>query len=306
MTHKPTSEFTPSTNHQTGAAQRRDQVPRVLVPLDGSRHALAALPVARALAKLTRATIHLVHIGEPTLPPQELLAKLGLDVHAIRSAILHQSSGDPAESIVRQATEIRSACIVMCMYTEQTEPTGRLGSVAQAVVRSASCPVILVPPVRGHQSLLLRHILLPYDGTPTTASALGSALEIAERAKAELLVLHVVTAGTRFAGEPGFISAPCYVDQAQHEWPAWSREFLRRACCSRGVGAKLKLRVVLAVGKPEMEVLRCAREQHVDLIVLAWHGQLDAARAAIVKPLLRDAPCPLLLLRVARPSRAGE
>src|SRR5918996_1104744 len=123
-------------NNETRPSQGRDQLPRVLVPLDGSVHALAALPVARALAKLTRAAVHLVYIAEPTVPPQQVLHKLGLGVHHVRSAVVHQASGDPAEGIMRWATEIKSACIVMCMYTGQTEPTGGLGSVGQGVGRN--------------------------------------------------------------------------------------------------------------------------------------------------------------------------
>jgi nucleotide-binding universal stress UspA family protein len=306
MNHKRTSELSRSTRQKKSAAQRRDQVPLVLVPLDGTAHALAALPVARALAQLTRATIHLVYIAEPTLPAHEALHKLGLGAHRVRDAVLHQASGDAAEGIIRWATEINSACIVMCMYTGQTEPTGGLGSVARAVAHSAPCPVVLVPPARGRQPFLLEHILLPYDGTPTTAAALDPALEIAQLAKAELLVLHVVTPGRCYAGEPGSVSAPRYVDQPQHDWPAWSHAFLRRAFSSRGVDQKLKLRVALAVGKPEAEVVHWARDQHIDLIVLAWRGHFEGARAAVVKAVVREAPCPLLLLRVTLPSHPNE
>lgn len=293
-------------NNETSPSHGRGQLPRLLVPLDGSVHALAALPVARVLAKLTRATVHLVYIAESTVPPQQVLHKLGLGVHHARSAVVHQASGDPAEGIVRWATEIKSACIVMCMYTGQTEPTGGLGSVGQTVVRNAPCPVVLVPPARGQQPLLLQQILLPYDGTPTTAAAFGPALAIAQRAKAELFVLHVVAAGTPPPAEPGSVTAPRYVDQAQHEWPAWTHEFLRRACALRGVKRKLKLRLALAVGEPGGEIIRFARDQNVDLIVLAWHGQPVAARAAIVKTVVREAPCPLLLLRVTPPAWPNE
>jgi nucleotide-binding universal stress UspA family protein len=285
-------------NNETRQLHGRDQLPCVLVPLDGSVHALAALPVARALAKLTRASIHLVHIAEPTLPPQEALHKLGLGVHGVRSTVLHQASGDPAHGIVHWATEIKSACIVMCMYTGQSEPANGLGSVSRAVMCNASCPVVLVPPVRSRQPYLLKHILLPYDGALTTAAALGPALEIAQLAKAELLVLHVVTPGICSAVDPGSVSAPLYVDQPQHEWPAWSRAFLRRALCARPLARKVKLRVALAAGKPEIEVARWAGDRRVDLLVLAWRGQYEAARAAIVKTAIREAPCPVLLLRV--------
>jgi nucleotide-binding universal stress UspA family protein len=306
VNQKPMAELTFSTNREASLARPGDRVATILVPLDGSLHALAALPVARVLAELAQGVIHLAHVAEAILPAQEVLHKLGLSARDARDAVVHQAAGDPAEAIARLAREQQSALIVMCMYTGQKEPSGGLGSVGQAVLRTAPCPVVLVPPARGHQPLLLQHILLPYDGTPTTAAALGPALEIAQRAKAELLVLHVVTAGTPLPAEPGSISAPRYVDQAQHEWPAWTRGLLRRACLSQDLDRKLKLRVALAVGEPGAEIVRFARDHRVDLIVLGWHGQIEPARAAVVKAVIRDAPSPLLLLRVASPSRPAE
>lgn len=50
----------------------------VLVPLDGSTHAMAALPVARVLAELEGASLRILHVGEPLLPPRDLLDTLGL------------------------------------------------------------------------------------------------------------------------------------------------------------------------------------------------------------------------------------
>ncbi len=48
--------------------------PPVVVPLDGSAHALAALPVARVLGELYGAPIRVVHVREEGLPPRELAA----------------------------------------------------------------------------------------------------------------------------------------------------------------------------------------------------------------------------------------
>ena len=36
--------------------------PIILVPLDGSKQALAALPVAKALGKIERATLYILHV----------------------------------------------------------------------------------------------------------------------------------------------------------------------------------------------------------------------------------------------------
>ena len=43
--------------------------PVILVPLDGSKQALAALPVAKVLGEIERAALHILHVGEPVLAP---------------------------------------------------------------------------------------------------------------------------------------------------------------------------------------------------------------------------------------------
>jgi universal stress protein A len=142
----------------------------------------------------------------------------------------------------------------------------------------------------------LRHVLLPHDGSPTTAALARPALEYVARTDAELLVLHVVAPGASRLAEPGSFSAPLYVDQSQYEWPAWVQEFLERAYCPPE--ETKRLRMALAVGEPGDEISRFARDNHVDLIVLGWHGALNAEHATTVRAVLRVPPCPLLLLRL--------
>jgi nucleotide-binding universal stress UspA family protein len=273
------------------------QGPMIFVPLDGSVHAQAALSVARVLARLVDGTLHLVHIGESTLPPRELLRKLGLATDDVRGAVVEQAGGDAAVSIVRLARAPTCAYIVMCPYTGQQEPVDELGGVARDVLHMASCPIVLVPPAQEQRPWRLRHILLPHNGTPTTTAALGPALELACRADAELLVLHV--AGTQAAPppEPGAITTPRYEDQAHHEWPTWAHEFLQRACCVKPPEGMPRLRLALAVGDPGAEIIRSARDHRADLVALGWHGDLESDQPLVAKAVIRAMPCPLLMLR---------
>jgi nucleotide-binding universal stress UspA family protein len=273
------------------------EAPMIFVPLDGSVHAQMALSVARALAQLVGATLHLVHIGESTLPHRELLRKLGLAADDVRGAVVEQAGGDAAASIVRLARAPTCAYIVMCPYTGQQEPVDGLGGVARGVLHTASGPIVLVPPAQDQRTWRLRHILLPHDGTPTTTAALGPALELARRADAELLVLHVAGARTAPPVEPGAITPPQYEDQAHHEWPTWASEFLQRACCVNPSEEMPRLRLTLAVGDPGPEIIRTARGYRADLVVLGWHGDPESDKPPAAKAVIREMPCPLLMLR---------
>ncbi len=270
----------------------------VLVPLDGTAHALAVLPAARAVADLVQATVHIVHVRDHALPMPELLSHLGLTSEDVHGAVVSQAVGEPAANIVQFAEQRQSACIVLCPYTTQKPPGDELGHVALHVVRWAPCPVVLVPPERDRRPVSWRHILVPYDGTPTTARALTPALEIAERANAKVSVLHVAAAKTLPAVEVGTLTAPRYVDQPQYEWPVWRDEFLQRICQSDPRCAE-RMRVVMAVGEPVPEIVRFVQEHSVDLIVLVWHTMLAPERIAIGKAVIRDSPCPLLLIRIS-------
>jgi nucleotide-binding universal stress UspA family protein len=58
----------------------------------------------------------------------------------------------------------------------------------------------------------------------------------------------------------------------------------------------------LATGDPGNEIVRFAAEHEASLIVLAWHGRLDAERAAAMKTVLARASCPVLVLPVHAPA----
>jgi nucleotide-binding universal stress UspA family protein len=55
---------------------------------------------------------------------------------------------------------------------------------------------------------------------------------------------------------------------------------------------------VLGRGEPAAEILRVAREQSADLIVLAWKGNWAPEHAATLKAVVREAPCPLVVVHI--------
>ena len=268
--------------------------PIILVPLDGSKQALAALPVAKVLGEIERAALHILHVGEHELAGDELRSRLGREASLLDGFTIDARVGTPAVEILQVAGEIRPQVIVMCKHSG-AERGKMLGRTAMKVLHDARCPVVLVPPERGVAPWHLQHVLVPHDGTPSTSAALQPAAELAERGHAELLVVHVT--GSRAApAEPGSLTTPRYVDQPQHEWPAWTTEFLNRLACVCPLG-HLNVRIILAHGDIATEILRLSKKQSTDLIVLAWRGIWGAPRAATMKGILREAQCPTMVVR---------
>lgn len=149
-----------------GFASRTDGQPRVLaVAFDGSPESDLALEVARGLAEATGATVRVVAVHEPFTSPTAGLAPMGAaDVGAVtqREAMeerLHDAvsalpaslrakglllKGHAAEELLKE-TDLGVDLLIM--GSRGHGPLGRvlLGGVSAKVVRSAPCPVLVMP-----------------------------------------------------------------------------------------------------------------------------------------------------------------
>ena len=255
----------------------------VLVPLDGSVHATAAVPVARGLAELFHATLAVLHVTDDALASAALVERMKLSCEDVRGLVVERRPGAAAAVIVQEAAERHAALIVMCPQIRTDRRSRALGSVAEAVLRAALCPVVLVPPARGRKHWALRRLLVPHDGTPTSAATIGPASRFASMAAAELVVLHVATAGAERPTEPGTLVSPRYVDQPQHEWPAWAQEFLDRLRAVGGATDGVDIRLAVAQGEAGSAIVefRATERQRSHRI---WAG------AACSNPTVRG-PC---------------
>ena len=133
----------------------------VLVPLDGSTHATTAIPVARGFGELLNATVALLHVSDDDLTAAALIERMKLSGEDVPGHIIEHRSGAAAAAIVKEAGERHAAMIVMCPQIRTDLRSRALGSVAAAVLRTAPCPVVLVPPARGHKRWVLASTAAP-------------------------------------------------------------------------------------------------------------------------------------------------
>ena len=142
----------------------------------------------------------------------------------------------------------------------------------------------------------LKRILLPTDFSAHSATATKYACELAARFDAELHLLH--TLEVHLASTPGFgmgLALPRYV----HESRAAAEKALTSILDPQwAVGRKVVQAVV--EGSPKVKIVRYARTQQMDLIVLATHGRSGLAHVLIgsmAESVVRTAPCPVLTVR---------
>jgi nucleotide-binding universal stress UspA family protein len=171
-----------------------------------------------------------------------------------------------------------------------------VGLFATRAIEEANAPVLVVRP---GSSVKLERILVPLDGTPSTASALEPATELARAAGASVDVLLVGEAQhPPSQAEHGAMAPPQYVDQPHHEWAAFSEEFVERFMKTLGhCPSDVPMRFFLGAGDPGEEILRYADTLRSDLAVLVWHGLASARHGAIFQTVLRRALCSVLILR---------
>jgi nucleotide-binding universal stress UspA family protein len=231
------------------------------------------------------------------------MARLGLTAEEVQGSVVDVALGTPAAGILRTLEEQQSELLVMCAYASRHDSERALGAIAAEVVANAPCPVVLVRREHGRQPFAIRRILLPYDGAPASAVAYGPAAGLARRASAELVVLHVAALGAQKPVEAGTFAAPRYVDQPQHEWPAWAHEFLAHLQALGHSHEDVRLRLYFASGDPGSEILRFLREQECDLVALACHCAAGH-QALTANAVLRASPCPTVMVRAPEPMEA--
>ncbi len=141
---------------------------KILFPTDYSPASNAALRYAVSLAKPSRATLLIVYVEPPSLPPvgasppecptreeeaslANMLQSLGDDGHAPAHEI-RKLRGDPATEIVRLAKEEQADLIVMATAGRSGLRRVLMGSVAEAIVREAPCPVLTLKEPPSHST----------------------------------------------------------------------------------------------------------------------------------------------------------
>ena len=142
----------------------------------------------------------------------------------------------------------------------------------------------------------IRQILAPTDFSEFSKQAVESALALARRFKATLLLLHVV-------------ELPAY--PVEGVWPSpMGTAFLE----DLDRQARLDLAQVLpdtphdmvevirqvVVGTPYRKIVDVAAAENVDLIVMATHGRTGLSHlvmGSVAERVVRTAPCPVLTIR---------
>jgi universal stress protein A len=133
---------------------------KILLPVDFSTAGEAALKMATMLARDSGATLIVLHVEEPPMaygggelyygltdPDRSELTRMLHEVKPTDASIpvvYRLVTGDPAMSVVQAAEEEGADFIVVGSHGRTGLGRLLMGSVAEAIVRHAKCPVVTV------------------------------------------------------------------------------------------------------------------------------------------------------------------
>jgi len=294
----------------------------LLVPLDGSGLAEAALPVAARVAEALEASVTLVHVIERDAPreihgerhlsnPDEAYAYLA-DIAStafgpgvpVNQHVHTTEVRDVARSIAEHSGELGPDLIVMCTHGWGGVRGWLFGSIAQQIIGLGGTPVLLVQPSRVGEArqFSCRRMLVPLDGDPDHEQGLTVAAGLARACGAELHLVRVVPTLGTLPGEqansarllPGVTSALLDLDQEAAE-----KQLQQQV--ERLEQQGLPARCEVARGDPAVVIVRAAEKAGSDLIVMGTHGKagMEAFWSESVAPqVCSRASVPLLLVPI--------
>lgn len=192
---------------------------KVIVPLDCSKLAEAALPYAEELgAKMLSEIILLTVIGSED---HEKLANYLEYIKKIKEATNHYAvkyidgetdtsldvttvrrTGDPAKKIIEYAHEIDFPLIIMASHGQTGISRWTVGSVADKVVRASNTQAVMLIRANEYRAdirdkRLLKKAIIPLDGSFKSESVIPYICNIALKLQMELILLQVISQNGR-------------------------------------------------------------------------------------------------------------
>ncbi|MBZ5537395.1 MAG: universal stress protein [Acidobacteriia bacterium] len=280
----------------------------ILFATDFSPASEAPLACAEAFARHYDSKLYLVHVIAPGADQEGAARTPPIPIeqtcHPVQERMSELSrskglQGIPHESIIREGDIADTLSDIVRNWGIDLAVLGThgrhevqkfvLGSVAEAIFRRATCPVLTVGPRacgNAGGKMKLRRILFGTDLTPTSLAALPLALSLAQEHQAQLTLLWLVHPEIQSPSERHRIKTG-YETQLQNLVP----EETKRWC---------QVEAVVNFGLAAEGILQFADRQQTDLIVLGVRGLgvFDWAASHIPSPtayvVAAQATCPVM------------
>jgi nucleotide-binding universal stress UspA family protein len=299
------------------------RIERILCPATFPLEADDALRYAVSLARAYEANLIICHCASPPELLADGYSRNGASYDQIRKTMVDalvpfigqrqpakphyeiavvDSCEDVGETIVAVARERGADLIVM--RSRRSRVAALLGSIAEQVSRTASCPVLVIhengsAKSNSNHAARFSRVLVSHDFSSSSELALSYALSIAQKFRSELHLLHVLPEPEEDEPEitlNDFSVKTAYQLAVQRLQLSVPEDIYKHCSVTH----------VVRWGKPYREVLAYTREQNIDLVCMGALGRdygLQALFGSNVDRVLRQVSCPML---VARPIQSAQ
>jgi nucleotide-binding universal stress UspA family protein len=293
-------------------------IKRILCAIDRSPSSLQAFGYAIALAKWQSARLTLLEVIEEAPPPggsraptsdgvpDETRKTLERDLRRVLTARrasdvkveISMRKGNVVQEILAQARTSRSDLVVIGTHGRGGVQRLVLGSVAEKVLRLATCPVLTV---RSGVRLARRSrspfdtILCPTDFSAAANKAVAYAKTLAQEADATLILMTAVEWPFGEAVMPGAVT------ELRKSIESDASKALTRLLPRPANG---RAQTTVALGKAGDAIVKVARARSADLIVMgvSGRGALDVALlGSTAHHVIREGTWPVLTVRTGKP-----
>jgi len=295
----------------------------IIVPLDGSRFAEHALPVALGIARRAGARLLLAHVRQPSaIDGLVSLYPVGGpgDGDAERAYLrgAHERVGPAAgcdtdtallegpvvDALHEFAVGARADLVVMATHGHGPLSRLWLGSAADELARRLPVPLLLLRPGEGAPDLArepaFRRVLVPLDGSQRAETVLGPATDLGTLFGAEYLLTSIIPRVPVFARTLSGYS-PDAPDPAGAEWRQAEAQRYLDGVAARLRAKSLCVRTSVPANKhPAVGILEAAQAQGAGLIALATRGRGGLRRlllGSVADKVVRGSPGPVLVFR---------
>lgn len=147
---------------------------------------------------------------------------------------------------------------------------------------------------------MIKKVLLATTGSPASFGAARVAFDMSKRYGAEILVFHVVGVPTKGFSYQVISDVRTHEEvQLDEDYMHWVEEELKNTYAKQLAECD-KARIVLATGLPHREILRAARAEDVDMIIMGAHSGDSSAiyskgyPGSTLQKVAKAAKCPVM------------
>ena len=294
---------------------------RILLATDFSASATAALSYAAVLARLSHATLQVLHVIDTRVTAlarwtdvfhatEVFTAKAAAETAALQELLAHPAlAGLPVQQLVRQGhpadsiIDLAANADLVVMGTQGTTPPSEStpGKVAQQVAHGSPAPVLLVPAscrvpeasAALPPALPVRHILFALHVVECAPQAITLCRALATVCHASLTVLQVLEPDTSFCLSS--LAAGTGLSHNLDGANALLHKRLEDLMPDTPTGPVIKRLVVR--GNPAEVIPQQIKERCADLVVMSVHAYEGLKKffvSSMVDAVLAQTPCPLL------------